>query len=203
MGRETQCVVWHGEKCSLGVACLEPKELLFEGTFELHIPLDAIVKASASGGILTVSWARKSARFSLGRDAAKWLLQLRYPKPVLDKLGVKAGMRVSMIGVEDAEFELDLQERVPEFCSGRALKNSDLIFFGITSEKDFKRLAALRKSLQPAGALWTVYPKGRKDLSQSMVMAAGKAAGLVDIKVVSFSETHTSLKWVIPVSARK
>lgn len=34
-------------------------------------------------------------------------------------------------------------------------------------------------------------------------MAAGKAAGLVDVKVVSFSATHTAETFVIPVSARR
>jgi hypothetical protein len=34
-------------------------------------------------------------------------------------------------------------------------------------------------------------------------MAAGKAAGLVDVKVVSFSSTHTAEKFVIPISKRR
>ena len=33
-------------------------------------------------------------------------------------------------------------------------------------------------------------------------MAAGKRAGLVDVKVVSFSETLTAEKFVIPVAKR-
>ena len=33
-------------------------------------------------------------------------------------------------------------------------------------------------------------------------MAAGKRAGLVDVKVVSFSETVTAEKFVIPVARR-
>jgi hypothetical protein len=33
-------------------------------------------------------------------------------------------------------------------------------------------------------------------------MDAGKAAGLVDTKVVSLSEAHTAEKYVIPVSRR-
>ncbi len=33
-------------------------------------------------------------------------------------------------------------------------------------------------------------------------MAAAKKAGLVDVKVVSFSATHTALKLVIPVARR-
>ncbi len=34
------------------------------------------------------------------------------------------------------------------------------------------------------------------------VMRAGRAAGLVDVKVVGFSATHTAQKFVIPVAAR-
>jgi len=33
-------------------------------------------------------------------------------------------------------------------------------------------------------------------------MSAGKRAGLVDVKVVSFSETHTAEKFVVPVAKR-
>jgi hypothetical protein len=34
-------------------------------------------------------------------------------------------------------------------------------------------------------------------------MRAGKAAGLVDVKVVRFSEVHTAQKFVIPVANRR
>ena len=33
-------------------------------------------------------------------------------------------------------------------------------------------------------------------------MAAGKRAGLVDVKVVSYSDTHSAEKYVIPVARR-
>jgi hypothetical protein len=47
-----------------------------------------------------------------------------------------------------------------------------------------------------------VRPKGSKAITEAETMAAGKRAGLVDVKVVSFSETHTAEKFVIPVAAR-
>jgi hypothetical protein len=34
------------------------------------------------------------------------------------------------------------------------------------------------------------------------VRTAGKAAGLVDVKVARFSETHTAEKFVVPVAKR-
>ena len=57
--------------------------------------------------------------------------------------------------------------------------------------------------LKANGALWVIRPKGRPEIPESAVMAAGKAAGLVDVKVVSFSPTHTAEKFVIPISKRR
>jgi hypothetical protein len=56
--------------------------------------------------------------------------------------------------------------------------------------------------LKPDGALWVIRPKGSKAVSEAEVMSAGKHAGLVDVKVASFSDTHTAEKFVIPRAAR-
>jgi hypothetical protein len=45
-------------------------------------------------------------------------------------------------------------------------------------------------------------PKGSDAISERDVMTAGKAAGLVDVKVVRFSDTHTAEKYVIPAGKR-
>lgn len=47
-------------------------------------------------------------------------------------------------------------------------------------------------------------PEGaRAEISERATMAAGKAAGLVDVKVVGFSPTHTAEKFVIPLLNRR
>jgi hypothetical protein len=51
--------------------------------------------------------------------------------------------------------------------------------------------------------VWAIYPKGRRELSEDTVRAAGRRAGLVDVKVVRFSETLGALKLVIPRARRK
>jgi len=53
-----------------------------------------------------------------------------------------------------------------------------------------------------AAALWIVYPKGPKDITENDVLAAGRKAGLKDVKVAGFSPTHTALKFVIPAARR-
>ncbi len=47
-----------------------------------------------------------------------------------------------------------------------------------------------------------IRPKGTPEIKDVDVIAAGKAAGLVDGKVASFSATHTAEKLVIPVGKR-
>ncbi|HXR09549.1 MAG TPA: hypothetical protein VN792_02170, partial [Candidatus Acidoferrales bacterium] len=58
------------------------------------------------------------------------------------------------------------------------------------------------RSIKPNGAIWIVYPKGVKHITESDVLRAIRAASLTDVKVASFSATHTALKAVIP-SARR
>ena len=86
--------------------------------------------------------------------------------------------------------------------SARLRKASDAIFVAVESGADLRRIAGLAKSLAPAGALWAIRRKGVADASEALTMAAGKAAGLVDVKVVRFSETHTAEKFVRPKSKR-
>lgn len=62
-----------------------------------------------------------------------------------------------------------------------------------------KRLAG---SLNGAAALWIVYPKGQTSITESDVRCTGLSAGLTDIKVASFSPTHTALKFVVPKAKR-
>jgi hypothetical protein len=59
-----------------------------------------------------------------------------------------------------------------------------------------------KSSIKPTGAVWLIRPQGSLDVPESAVMAAGKAVGLVDAKVVGFSATHSALKFVIPVKNR-
>jgi hypothetical protein len=79
----------------------------------------------------------------------------------------------------------------------------DMLFYAADERKALERLADLKKMIVPAGAIWVVRPKGQKAITESDTMAAGKRAGLVDVKVVSFSDTHTAEKFVIPVAKRR
>jgi hypothetical protein len=50
--------------------------------------------------------------------------------------------------------------------------------------------------------IWVVTPKGVKHINGNHVRAAAKAAGLVDVKVCSFSDSHSALKLMVPKARR-
>ncbi len=123
-------------------------------------------------------------------------------RPLLAKLGVKPESRVSLLGIRDADFLRQVMPQVANPSQVRAAKDSDLIFVGVESVGELKRLAPLKKYIQKNGAIWIVYPKGVKHITQAQVFTAFKAVGLIDNKVVSFSDTHTALRVSIPVNER-
>jgi hypothetical protein len=128
-----------------------------------------------------------------------------YTTPLLDKLGVRPGMRIAIVGEVDPDgsFRAQLADRTSDITVGRPKPDTDLVFLGADSHAELANLPALRERIRPAGAIWVVSRKGREATIRDVeVMAAAKEAGLVDNKVVSFSPTHTSLRLVTPLALR-
>ena len=121
---------------------------------------------------------------------------------LLDKLGVKQGQKIAVHAIEDSVFLADLASRVPDFSRDSFPNQADIIFFGAQDAGKLDRLDTMAKSIQKNGAIWVVYPKGQKHIREVEVIAAGKSAGLTDNKVCKFSETHTALRFVIPLAKR-
>jgi hypothetical protein len=186
-----------------GKARLETEVLHFRGgDLKLAIPFKQMSKVTARGGTLSVTFPGGTASFELGDAAAKWADKILHPPSRLQKIGVKPEWRAAAIGVEDEAFLAELEGAVALLSIGRVVKDADAIFYGVTKEAQLSRLAALKNSLKPNGALWIIRPKGRPEISEASTMAAGKLAGLVDVKVVGFSPTHTAEKFVIPLGQR-
>jgi hypothetical protein len=116
---------------------------------------------------------------------------------LLDKLGVKPGSKVAIVDLDDPAFERLLRERTAHIIHGRPRTASDLVFMGAKQLRDLKRLENVKKWIEPNGAIWVVRPKGgRSEIKDTDVIAAGLAAGLVDNKIASFSETHGAMRLV-------
>jgi hypothetical protein len=218
MGLEANCRATIKGQRYIGLARLETKELHFRSGppagLRVKIPFAEMKSAEARGGALMVRFSGGTASFALGAQAEKWALKIRYPRSRLDKLGVKPDSRVAVLGVDDDSFHAELRERltsssiadfrlqIADLKKKKNEKISDLIFLAAETQEPLKNLSALRTTLQPAGAVWVVWPKGQKHIREDDVRAAARKAGLVDVKVCAFSETHSALKLMIPRGKR-
>jgi Protein of unknown function (DUF3052) len=203
MGAEAKCRLHVGSQVHEGVALLETDELLFRGSVRLKIPLRSISDVSASDGRLVVRHANDEAVFELGAAATRWAEKIRSPRSLLDKLDVKPGHGVSVVGVRDEDFLRQLADRAGKVTTGRFAKASDVIILGAENAKALDRLPRALESITPDGAIWVVHPKGKgSTLKDTEIFGAAKRLGLTCTKVARFSETHTAEKLVIPVAKR-
>ena len=202
MGRELMCKVRSGGKEARGKALLETNEIPVRGNMRLKIPFVSLKSVLARDGELHLKWSEGSAVFEVGNHAEKWAHKILHPKSTAEKLGIKPGLTVSALAMTEENFVKDLRVSAGSFSVKKALNNSDLIFFGVAKAAELASASKLVSSLASAGALWIVYPKGKQEVTELQVIAAGRQAGLVDVKVVSFSATHTALKFVLPKAKR-
>ena len=119
----------------------------------------------------------------------------------IQKLGVKPGHRVLLVDVDDDVLRAEIRQ-AGGHLSARIAGEADTIFMAAEESASLERLGQLQKHLKRDGAIWVIRPKGSAAISEADVMKAGKATGLVDVKVVRFSDTHSALKFVIPVNSR-
>lgn len=203
MGLEAKAKVeWNGETSTTRLH-LDSNKLDVYLKPAMHVPFAQMRDVVAKDGELRITFQEGLLKVQLGAAASRWAEKIRQPKGRLDKLGVKAGdLRVALLGLHDPEFEAELLSRIDKLYK-KPVANADLVFLRAASAKDLTKLKGLRGKLAAAGALWILRDKGRAaPVREAEVRDAAKAAGLVDVKVVAFSDTLTADKFVIPVSAR-
>jgi hypothetical protein len=202
VGSELKCRVRYGKEASEGKALLETSEVLFRGEFRLKIPFVSIKSVKAADGELRLETANGLAVFEIGPAAEKWREKILHPKTRIEKIGVKPGEKISLLGSFETDFLAELEPLAGSVTKGKVVADSDTIFLAADSRKELSAVAKMAKSLKGAGSLWIVYPKGQKSITETDVIAAGRKAGLKDVKVVGFSSTHTALKFVLPLDKR-
>lgn len=193
MGKEAHVSAVFPDGADEGRLQYEAPRLLFRGAARRVFEGEALKGVRVEAGELVLA---DGARFTLGEQAAaSWADAIANPKGRLDKIGVKAGMRVAVIGVADATFTTELADRgaIPV----AELSGLDLLFYAADSAAELVRVGDLVPALALTGALWIVSRKGKAATVKDVeVMAAAKAVGLVDNKVVGFSDTLTALRFV-------
>lgn len=125
--------------------------------------------------------------------------------PLPQKLGIKAGHRILLVGAPDGVdlgslTGVDLHRR-----AGRTPYDVVLLFCADLRHLE-QRFAPLAARLVPNGGLWVAWPKRSSgvatDLDENSIRAIGLSAGLVDNKVCAIDATWSGLRFVIRLRDR-
>jgi hypothetical protein len=126
-----------------------------------------------------------------------------YSTPLLEKLGVRPGMRVAIIGVDDDGIRPLISELTTDLTDGWPEPETDIVLLAADTPEELAPLGDLAGRIRQNGAIWVVSRKGKSaTIRDVQVIEAARSARLVDNKVVSFSPTHTALRLVIPRALR-
>jgi hypothetical protein len=128
--------------------------------------------------------------------------------PTAKKLGIKPGGTVIVIDTPG-----DYARLLGGIPDGVELRSSlhgkaDIVHVFVTREFDLtKRIAGMRKAIEPDGAIWVSWPKRASkvptDLTEDVIRRVALGIRLVDVKVCAVDETWSGLKLVIPLVHRR
>lgn len=202
MGREALIEYTSGRERAQVKAHLDSFTLELTGEKKLKLPLSSVKSATVDGDLLKI--VAEGARFTLklgAKDAASWAKKILNPPTLADKLGVKPGVTLALIGelvpeIAEAAASAAKVTRVATLSAAKAaLAAADVATLTLEPATCEKQIAAAAKALAGKTALWLVYRKGMKPNGDDVIRLA-RAAGLKDTKVARISETHAALRFI-------
>ena len=123
-------------------------------------------------------------------------------KPLVHKLGIKAGARVSVMDAPPGYRAL-LEPLPPDLkLNHRPDQSTDVVhLFAVERESLAKALAGLRHIVRPDTPIWVSWPKKSSKvpttITEDVIREIALPLGLVDIKVCAVSEIWSGLKLVV------
>ena len=123
--------------------------------------------------------------------------------PLWKKLGYKDGLVACCEGAPQGYLAaLALPSDVSVKWVQRVGAGTQFVhLFSISKSALASRLSALRKTIQPDGAIWVSWPKKssgvQTDITENGIREVALPLGLVDVKVCAVDETWSGLKLVV------
>jgi CheY-like chemotaxis protein len=118
--------------------------------------------------------------------------------PLVKKLGIKAGYKVSLVG-SPADFEKTLGALPDGVTLLRRLSAADLIIWFTKSRAELERRIGALATKVGDGGMWIAWPKQASgvatDVTQNDVRRIGLGNGLVDYKICAIDATWSGLKF--------
>jgi hypothetical protein len=196
MGLQRSTTVFVDGKAHACDVHLEPGEIVCRGELRQSFAHVDMKRLKVIGTRLEFRCANNDIAIELAKSAPTWLDRIKNPRTRMQKLGVAPGLQVCVLGRAPADALAEIAEILGAKPKQRLAAGADLVLCVCDEPRELERLADVEPKLAARGALWVLWPKGRKDFAHDHVVAAGKGVGLSITKSVGFSDTLTGLRLV-------
>lgn len=155
MGLETKTLIHTEDLCFEINAFLESRELIIRGPLKLRIAFEEMKNPRIDGDDLVFEFQNDNFRLELGKDAKKWHDRiLAPPKPLSDKLGIKAKTNVHSLSEISSN---NLQTAIAANLSN--LESADLLIAQTIHFQDLVK--TLEMNSERKLPIWIVNKKGK------------------------------------------
>ncbi len=131
-------------------------------------------------------------------------------RDITDKLGLKPGSAVRVVGKGDKDLLVHVREKIGRRLVGDSTPADVILYWPKTVEEITPVLTELRAAIVPNGGIWVLTAKkgcrsasGMEYLNQTDLIPLGLAAGLVDNKTCSVSDSESGMRFVIRKKDRR
>lgn len=198
MGTNSHGIVTVGGKPVNVEADFASDHVVFSGGRRGEVKYSKIEVLGTAKGKLKIRVDGAVMEFPLGDKVDRIANKIRKPPSLLDKLGIKEGATGNFLATP-AWFAK--QAEAAGLVEGYPSKTVPLLIIA-AQDLDSLGFEDWRTRIDPDGALWVVYRKAQHGFREQDIILAGREAGLKDIKMVRFDDTHTALKFVLPLADR-
>ncbi|MEO7520308.1 MAG: hypothetical protein ABIW79_00700 [Gemmatimonas sp.] len=169
---------------------LDGESLIVRGAARTRVARSDITNVAVQNGVLLVTHAGGLVHLSLADAAEKWKARiLEGPKSRVQKLGVKAGMRVTLVEVNDPTVGRECADAGATLVDD-GLRDAavpvDLLLTEVRTKPDLARIPRLAQDIGH-GALWVIHPNGVAEVSDTAIFAVAATVNMVATKTMSFS----------------
>ena len=131
-------------------------------------------------------------------------------RDVTDKLSLKPGVAVRIVGKGDKALLARVREKTGRKMISDGTLADVILYWPKTAEEITPALVELCAAIVPNGGVWVMTAKkgrrsasGMEYLNQTDLIPLGLAAGLVDNKTCSVSESESGMRFVIRKKDRR
>lgn len=197
MAMDSACTLRVGKDRYVGKVHMEADFIDFAGKTKFRFRLTEITKPRRLSSVIQFGFHGNAVSIDLGnpKTAESWFAYVIQPRTLADRLGVKSGLSVRVLNLDDAELVQSLQTKGTRMIRNPGV-SCDMVMLGVERASELRQIEDLCEDLQPGGAIWVVLPKSIRTVTKANVVAAAREARLNHVEVVDYSETQHAHKIV-------